>query len=122
MTDDELEIFGLINEERKNRGLNFLKLDERLTESARQRSQTTNGNSVNTGFAGIIRTFTGSTYSRLGEVIVAGYDNKRLYKSLAKYSGQAKYIFSPAYTHIGIGIINLFPSIKTCTVHLGKLV
>lgn len=120
MTNDELELFYLINEERKKRDLAFLKLDERLGDSAKQRNQILQENSTYVGFAGTIRNFTGATYSRIGEIIGTGYDNVKIIKSLAKYSGKTEYIFNPSYTHIGIGILHLFPKIKICTIHLGS--
>lgn len=116
MSNDEMEIFYLINEERKKRGLDVLKKDERLGESARKRSQ---DSSSGMGFTGIIRTLTGAAYTRLGELMGSGYDNDKIAKSFVEYSNQTDYIFYPLYTHIGVGIAPV-SRLKKCTIHLGR--
>lgn len=119
-------MIDLVNQERAKAGAAPLKVDMRLVESARAKSQDMIDNnyfahtSPTLGqFYQIIRQKTGSTYSYLGENLAGAPSVKTAHNSLMNSSGHRKNILNPNYTHIGIGIKKGGPYGMMFTQHFG---
>lgn len=125
MTDDEIKIYYLLNEVRKNAGLEPLSLDLRLTKSAGKRNENLikNENAVHSSrdsiFIGYIREVAGKDYHRFGQITLMGKTLEKAAEGFKKYSGKGHYLFNPMFTHMGTAVLSLSPSVILITVHFG---
>lgn len=116
-------IINTINEERKNRGLSPLKIDPRLCKSAyNQNLSMMNDTDINDfspprGFIGYIRNQTGGDYNNFGQIVTMGAKVEKIINNIKKGSGKMSFIYSPQYSHLGIGICDMQPRVKLITLH-----
>lgn len=126
LTADEQLMFDMVNQERIKAGVAPLKIDMRMVESARTKSQDmiTNNYFSHTsptlgGFASLIRNATGGDYAYVGENLAGNRTVEAAMKALMNSEGHRKNILNPKYTHMGIGIVNGGPYGKMFTQHFG---
>lgn len=126
LTAEEQQMIDLVNKERAKAGVAALKVDMRLVESARIKSQDMIDNnyfshtSPSLGqFHEIIRKKTGSAYGYLGENLAGASAVSTAHSSLMNSSGHRQNILNPNYTHIGIGIKKGGPYGMMFTQHFG---
>ncbi|QXM06426.1 CAP domain-containing protein [Crassaminicella indica] len=112
LTDDEQQMFNLINKERTKKGLKPLTLDISVTNVARLKSQDMIDNnyfSHNSPTYGspfdMLKQF-GIKYLSAGENIAGNPSVKNAHTSLMNSEGHRRNILNPNFTHIGIGIKN----------------
>lgn len=126
LTAEEQQMIDMVNRERAKAGLAALKVDMRLVESARIKSQDMIDNkyfahtSPTLGqFYEIIRKKTGSAYGYLGENLAGAPSVTTAHNSLMNSSGHRQNILNPNYTHIGVGIKKGGPYGMMFTQHFG---
>lgn len=124
MTAQEQQMLDLVNQERAKAGVAPLKVDMRLVQTARTKSQDMIDNkyfahtSPKLGeFHVIIRQAVGSDYSYLGENLAGAPAVQTAHNLLMNSEGHRKNILNPNYTHIGIGIRDGGPYGKMFTQH-----
>lgn len=111
MTEKELEMLGLVNEERSKLGLNPLEPDMELVQLARMKAQ----DMIDLGyFAHQSPTYgspfdmmraAGITYRTAGENLAGASTVARAHVALMNSEGHRRNILNPAFDHVGIGII-----------------
>ena len=126
LTADEQLMFDLVNQERIKAGVAPLKIDMRMVQSARTKSQDmiTNNYFSHTsptlgGFASLIRNATGGDYSYVGENLAGNRTVEAAMKAFMNSEGHRKNILNPKFTHIGIGIVSGGPYGQMYTQHFG---
>lgn len=126
LTADEQLMFDMVNQERVKAGVAPLKIDMRMVQSARTKSQDMIANNYFShtsptlgGFASLIRNATGSDYSYVGENLAGNRTVEAAMKAFMNSEGHKKNILNPKYTHIGIGIVSGGPYGKMFTQHFG---
>lgn len=112
LSADEQQMLNLVNQERKQSGLNELKIHEGLVKLARLKSK----DMIDLGyFAHQSPTYgspfdmmrnTGIAYSYAGENLAGASTVARAHTSLMNSPGHRANILNPNYTHVGIGIVN----------------
>ncbi|MGI6319078.1 MAG: sporulation protein [Firmicutes bacterium] len=112
LTAEEQQMLNLVNQERKQRGLNELKIHEGLVKLARLKSK----DMINLGyFAHQSPTYgspfdmmrnAGIAYTYAGENLAGAPTVARAHTSLMNSPGHRANILNPNYTHVGIGIVN----------------
>lgn len=112
LTADEQQMLNLVNQERRQRGLNELRIHEGLVKLARLKSQ----DMINLGyFAHQSPTYgspfdmmrnAGIAYTYAGENLAGAPTVARAHTSLMNSPGHRANILNPNYTHVGIGIVN----------------
>ena len=112
MTSDEETIFNLVNEARRNAGLNELKLDKELLRVARIKSQDMVDNnyfSHNSPIYGtpfqMIKNF-GISYTSAGENIAGHQTAKQAFDAWMNSSGHKANILGNSFNYTGIGVVN----------------
>ena len=121
LSADELQMFNLINEERKQRGLNELIIHEGLVKVARLKSR----DMIDRGyFAHQSPTYgspfdmmknAGIAFTYAGENLAGASTVARAHTSLMNSSGHRANILNVNYTHVGIGIVDGGPNGKMFT-------
>ena len=112
MTTDEETIFNLVNEARRNAGLNELKLDKELLRVARIKSEDMVDNNYfahNSPIYGtpfqMIKNF-GISYTSAGENIAGHQTAKQAFDAWMNSSGHKANILSSSFNYTGIGVVN----------------
>ncbi len=111
LTANERQMLELVNSEREKSGLPPLVPDMRLAELARLKSQDmiTNGyfahQSPTYGSPFDMMKEAAITYKTAGENLAGAWNVERAHTSLMNSPGHRRNILNPAFTHIGIGII-----------------
>ena len=112
MSNDEKEVFNLINQQRNNNGINSLKIDEEVQRVAKIKAQDmvnnnyfshespTYGNPFN-----ILSNFKIS-YKTAGENIAANSSNSGAVTAWMNSSGHKANILNSNFTHTGIGVVS----------------
>lgn len=129
LTADEQQMLDLVNQERVKAGLTPLKVDMRMVQSARAKSQDMIDNNyfshtspVLGDFATLIRKYVGSDYSYMGENLAGAPSVQIAHTNLMNSDGHRRNILNPNYTHIGIGVKDGGPYGKMFTQHFaGKI-
>ncbi|MDO9534182.1 MAG: CAP domain-containing protein [Bacillota bacterium] len=121
LSADELQMFNLVNEERKQRGLNELIIHENLVKVARLKSK----DMIDRGyFAHQSPTYgspfdmiknAGIAFTYAGENLAGASTVARAHTSLMNSPGHRANILNVNYTHVGIGIVNGGPYGKMFT-------
>lgn len=126
LTAEEQQMINLVNQERAKAGVAALKVDMRLVESARAKSQDMIDNNYFSHtsptwgqFHVIIRQKTGSDYGYLGENLAGAPTVQTAHNSLMNSSGHRQNILNPNYKYIGIGIKKGGPYGMMFTQHFG---
>lgn len=126
LTAQEQEMVNLVNQERIKAGVAPLKVDMRLVESARLKSQDMiaknyfSHTSPTWGqFHVIIRQKVGSDYDYLGENLAGAPAVSTAHSSLMNSAGHRQNILNPSYKAIGIGIVKGGPYGMMFTQHFG---
>lgn len=126
LTAEEQEMFNLVNQERVKAGVAPLKIDMRLVESARIKSQDMidknyfDHTSPTWGqFYVIIRQKVNSDYGYLGENLAGAPSVSKAHNSLMNSTGHRQNILNPNYKYIGIGIKKGGPYGMMFTQHFG---
>lgn len=126
LTAEEQEMINLVNQERAKAGVAPLKVDMRLVESARIKSQDMIDNnyfdhtSPTWGqFYVIIRQKVNSDYGYLGENLAGAPSVTIAHNSLMNSTGHRQNILNPNYKYIGIGIKKGGPYGMMFTQHFG---
>lgn len=110
LTDQEQEMFRLVNEARAQNNVPALKLDMELTNVARIKSQDMvdnnyfSHNSPTYGSPFDMMDDFGIEYVKAGENIAGNQSVQNAHDSLMNSPGHRKNILDPEFTHIGIGI------------------
>lgn len=123
--DETAQLFEIINKYRAQKGLAPLNLDPRLSESAAQRCRDLSAKGDlssepgRTAFCSYVRDKTNGCYQRIGELVGLGDDLNKLIQNILKNSGEDKFIFSPKYTHVGIGMYNHRDRVSFYALHFG---
>ncbi|WP_127017871.1 CAP domain-containing protein [Anoxybacter fermentans] len=121
LTADERQMLNLINNERTKRGLAPLKVDMELVRLARMKSKDMIDNHY---FSHISPTYgspfemmknAGIVYRTAGENLAGASSVIRAHTNLMNSSGHRANILNPAFTHIGIGIVDGGPYGKMFT-------
>lgn len=112
LTDDEKEVFNLINVQRKNNGLSELKIDSEVQRVARIKAQDMNDNNY---FAHESPTY-GSpfqmlnsfkiSYKTAGENIAGNSSNSGAVTAWMNSSGHRANILNSSYNYTGIGVVS----------------
>jgi uncharacterized YkwD family protein len=112
LSADEQQMLNLVNQERKQSGLNELRIHEGLVKLARLKSK----DMIDLGyFAHQSPTYgspfdmmrnAGIAYSYVGENLAGAPTAARAHTSLMNSPGHRANILNPNYTHVGIGIVN----------------
>ena len=112
LTDDEKEVFNLINVQRKNNGLSELKIDSEVQRVARIKAQDMNDNNY---FAHESPTY-GSPFQMLnsfkvsyrtaGENIAGNSSNSGAVTAWMNSSGHRANILNSSYNYTGIGVVS----------------
>ena len=129
LTADEQQMLDLVNQERVKAGLTPLKVDMRMVQSARTKSQNMIDNNyfshtslVLGDFATLIRKYVGSDYSYMGENLAGAPSLQIAHTNIINSDGHRRNILNPHYTPIGIGIKDGGPYGKMFTQHFaGKI-
>ena len=111
MTKDELEVFNLINEQRKNNGLSGLKIDDDLQNVARIKAQdmvdnnyfSHNSPTYGTPF-NMMKSF-GITYKTAGENIAGNSNNKSAVTAWMNSEGHRANILNSNYDYTGVAVV-----------------
>lgn len=124
LTAEEQQMVDLVNQERIKAGVAPLKVDMRLVQSARLKSQDMidknyfDHTSPTWGAFHIpIRQAVGNDYGYLGENLAGAPTLTMAHNGLMNSSGHRQNILNPKYTHIGIGIRSGGPYGKMFTQH-----
>lgn len=125
LTADEQKMVDLINQERAKAGVAPLKVDMKLVQSARAKSQDMIDNNyfshtspVYGSFSALIRKYA-PNYSYIGENLAGNRTVEAAHSALMNSQGHRQNILNPKYTHFGIGIIDGGPYGKMFTQHFG---
>ncbi|RQD74677.1 MAG: LysM peptidoglycan-binding domain-containing protein [Candidatus Syntrophonatronum acetioxidans] len=111
LSRDEQVMLDLVNQERTNRGLTPLKIDRKLVELARMKSQDMvdlgyfSHQSPTYGSPFDMMREAGVSYIRAGENLAGSPQVERAHTSLMNSPGHRANILNQSYTHIGIGIV-----------------
>ncbi|MGI6745087.1 MAG: Cysteine-rich secretory protein family protein [Firmicutes bacterium ADurb.Bin300] len=108
----EEQVVILVNEERQSRGLKPLKLNAKLSEVARKKSQDMRDNNYFSHTSPVygspfdmMRSF-GITYKTAGENIAMGYSSaQKVMQGWMNSSGHRANILNPSFTQIGVGYV-----------------
>ncbi|WP_353893786.1 CAP domain-containing protein [Proteinivorax hydrogeniformans] len=112
----ELSMLELINEERKAAGVAPLKIDEEVSKWARVKSQDFINSSYFAhespvyGRAGQMLREGGVSFTRVGENIASSQSYVVSHHRLMASDGHRRNILNPNFTHVGIGIVDQNPS------------
>ncbi|EOC99750.1 CAP domain-containing protein [Caldisalinibacter kiritimatiensis] len=111
LTQNEQNMVNLINEERRKRNLQPLKVDLELTKLARMKSQDMVDNNYFSHYSptygspfDMMKTY-GIDYLYAGENIAANSSVERAHTSLMNSQGHRENILKREFTHVGIGIV-----------------
>lgn len=121
LSADELQMFDLVNEERKQRGLNELKIHEDLVNLARLKSRDMidlgyfSHQSPTYGSPFDMMRNAGVAFSYAGENLAGASTVSRAHTSLMNSPGHRANILNENYTHVGIGIVDGGPYGKMYT-------
>ncbi len=111
LTQDELDVFNLINEQRKNNGLSELKIDDDLQNVARIKAQdmvdnnyfSHNSPTYGTPF-NMMKSF-GIKYQTAGENIAGNSNNKSAVTAWMNSEGHRANILSTSYEYTGVAVV-----------------
>ncbi|MFH5182155.1 CAP domain-containing protein [Paenibacillus sp. TAB 01] len=112
LTPEEQQMVDLVNEARKQEGLQPLAVDPELTKTARLKSQDMvdknyfSHDSPTYGSPFDMMKQFGISYSTAGENIACNQSVEAAHKALMESPGHRANILSKDFTHIGIGIVN----------------
>lgn len=126
LTQDEIKLMKLINEERVKVGIAPLQFDYRLTLTARLKSKDMIKNnyfghvSKTYGASWAMMSAVGVRYLTAGENIAGTWAVERAHNNFMNSSGHRANILNPKFTHYGVGIISGGPYGMMFTEHFAQ--